>query len=175
MSQTFEQPESNDEEMTVTLDLEDGSSVECAIVTILTVNNQDYIVLLPLDENGENEDGEVWFYRYSENENDPNEEPVLDYIDDDDEYEAVADAFDEFLDTQEFDEITEQYFICLLPQCDPGGTPCFIGNSAGIPIKQETVSPYGCAPWFHIRTIFHRLLLRQRTGAFVLPQSALHQ
>ncbi len=108
MSQTFEQPESNDEEMTVTLDLEDGSSVECAIVTILTVNNQDYIVLLPLDENGENEDGEVWFYRYSENENDPNEEPALDYIDDDDEYEAVADAFDEFLDTQEFDEITEQ-------------------------------------------------------------------
>ena len=108
MSQTFEQPESNDEEMTVTLDLEDGSYVECAIVTILTVNNQDYIVLLPLDENGENEDGEVWFYRYSENENDPNEEPVLDYIDDDNEYEAVADAFDEFLDTQEFDEITEQ-------------------------------------------------------------------
>ena len=108
MSQTFEQPESNDEEMTVTLDLEDGSSVECAIVTILTVNNQDYIVLLPLDENGENEDGEVWFYRYSENENDPNEEPVLDYIDYDNEYEAVADAFDEFLDTQEFDEITEQ-------------------------------------------------------------------
>ncbi len=108
MSQTLEQPESNDEEMTVTLDLEDGSSVECAIVTILTVNNQDYIVLLPLDENGENEDGEVWFYRYSENENDPNEEPVLDYIDDDDEYEAVADAFDEFLDTQEFDEIAEQ-------------------------------------------------------------------
>ena len=108
MSQTFEQPESNDEEMTVTLDLEDGSSVECAIVTILTVNNQDYIVLLPLDENGENEDGEVWFYRYSENENDPNEEPVLDYIDDDNEYEAVADAFDEFLDTQEFVEITEQ-------------------------------------------------------------------
>ncbi len=108
MSQTFEQPESNDEEMTVTLDLEDGSSVECAIVTILTVNNQDYIVLLPLDENGENEDGEVWFYRYSENENNPNEEPVLDYIDDDNEYEAVADAFDEFLDTQEFDEITEQ-------------------------------------------------------------------
>ena len=108
MSQTFEQPESNDEEMTVTLDLEDGSSVECAIVTILTLNNQDYIVLLPLDENGENEDGEVWFYRYSENENDPDEEPVLDYIDDDNEYEAVADAFDEFLDTQEFDEITEQ-------------------------------------------------------------------
>ena len=100
MSQTFEQPESNDEEMTVTLDLEDGSSVECAIVTILTVNNQDYIVLLPLDENGENEDGEVWFYRYSENENDPNEEPVLDYIDDDDEYEEDEEIEDDD-DTEE--------------------------------------------------------------------------
>lgn len=105
MSQTFEQPENNDEEMTVSLDLEDGTHVECAIITILTVNEQDYIVLLPLDEDGNNEDGEVWFYRYSENENDPNEEPQLAYIEDDEEYEAVADAFDEYLDNQEFDEI----------------------------------------------------------------------
>lgn len=65
------------EEMTVELELEDGSSVTCAIVTILTVSDQDYIVLLPLDEEGENEDGEVWFYRYSENPNDPNEELFL--------------------------------------------------------------------------------------------------
>lgn len=97
----------NDEDMTVELDLEDGTRVVCAIVTILTLSNQDYIVLLPLDENGENEDGEVWFYRYHENPDDPNEEPELGYIDDDDEYEAVADAFDEYLDTVEFDEIVE--------------------------------------------------------------------
>ncbi len=56
----------NDEEMTVELDLEDGSRVTCAIITILTLQNQDYIALLPLDENGENTDGEVWFYRYHE-------------------------------------------------------------------------------------------------------------
>lgn len=97
-----------DEEMTVTLDLEDGSSVTCAIVTILTVQKQDYIVLLPLDEDGENQDGNVWFYRYSENENDPNEEPVLEYIEDDEEYEIVTDAFDEYLDNVEFDEIIEE-------------------------------------------------------------------
>lgn len=97
----------NDEDMTVELDLEDGTRVVCAIVTILTLSNQDYIVLLPLDENGENEDGEVWFYRYHENPDDPNEEPELGYIDDDDEYEAVADAFDEYLDTVEFDELVE--------------------------------------------------------------------
>lgn len=95
----------DDEEMTVELDLDDGSHVVCAIVTILTVDQRDYIVLLPLDENGQNEDGEVWFYRYSENPNDPNEEPELGFIDNDDEYEAVADAFDEYLDGVEFDEL----------------------------------------------------------------------
>ncbi len=52
---TKNQPE-NDMEMTVTLDLEDGTSVTCSIVTILTVKEQDYIVLLPLDAEGENED-----------------------------------------------------------------------------------------------------------------------
>lgn len=93
------------EEMTVELELEDGTSVTCAIVTILTVSGQEYIVLLPLDDQGDNRDGEVWFYRYSENPDDSNEEPILDYIDDDDEYEAVADAFDEYLDSAEFDEL----------------------------------------------------------------------
>ena len=96
-----------DEEMTVELNLDDGTTVVCAIITILEVEGQDYIVLLPLDENGENEDGEVWFYRYSENPDDPNEEPELGFIDSDEEYEAVADAFDEYLDGVEFDEIIE--------------------------------------------------------------------
>ena len=88
-----------DEEMTVELELEDGTVVNCAIITILTVEAKDYIVLLPLDEDGENEDGEVWFYGYSENPDDPNEEPILAYIEDDDVYEKVADAFDEYLDS----------------------------------------------------------------------------
>lgn len=91
-----------EEEMTVDLELEDGSVVNCAVITILEVDGKDYIVLLPLDDNGDNEDGEVWFYQYSENEDDPNEEPVLTYIEDDDEYEAVADAFDEYLDNEAF-------------------------------------------------------------------------
>lgn len=92
------------EEMTVELSLDNGQDVTCAVITILEVEGQDYIVLLPLDEKGENQEGEVWFYRYSENPDDPNEEPELDYIDSDEEYEKVADAFDEFLDNQEFDE-----------------------------------------------------------------------
>ncbi len=89
----------DDEEMTVELELDDGRSVTCAIITILTVDKKDYIALLPLDENGNNDDGEVWFYQYEENEDDPD--------DDDEEYENVADAFDEYLDNVEFDEIID--------------------------------------------------------------------
>ena len=65
-----------DEEMMVELDLDDGSHVVCAVITILECRKKDYIVLLPLDENGENNDGEVWFYRYYEDENDTNAEQI---------------------------------------------------------------------------------------------------
>ena len=96
------------EEMTVELELDDGSIVNCAVITILTVSEKDYIVLLPLNENGENEDGEVWFYGYRENPDDPNEEPELSYIEDDAEYEKVEEAFDEYLDNCEFDELLDE-------------------------------------------------------------------
>jgi len=95
--------EYDESDMTVDIELDDGTNVTCAIVTILTVSEKDYIVLLPLDEDGQSDDGEVWFYGYKEDENDPDAEPELIYIDDDDEYEAVADAFDEFLDNEEFE------------------------------------------------------------------------
>ncbi len=95
----------DDETMTVDMTLDDGTVVTCSIVTILSVENQDYIVLLPLDENGENHDGEVWIYRYFENESDPNAEPGIEYIDSEEEYEIVSDKFDEYLDNVEFDEL----------------------------------------------------------------------
>lgn len=95
----------DDESMTVDMTLDDGTTVTCAIVTILTLDKQDYIVLLPLDENGENTDGEVWIYRYFENEDYPDEEPRIEYIDDEEEYEMVSDKFDEYLDNAEFDEL----------------------------------------------------------------------
>lgn len=96
------------EEMTITLDLEDGTTIECAVITIFDMEGKDYIALLPLDETGENSDGEVWLYRYSENPDDPNEEPVLDFIEDDEEYQRAADCFDQYLDDCEFDEFVEE-------------------------------------------------------------------
>ncbi len=97
-----------DEEMTVTLDLDDGTSVTCAIITILTVQEKDYIVLLPVDEDEENEDGEVWFYQYVEDPDNEDADPELIFIESDEEYELVADAFDEFLDSAEFEENVEE-------------------------------------------------------------------
>lgn len=94
--------ENNDEDMTVELELDCGKVV-CKIVTILTVEDTDYIVLYP-EKNPLCEEGEVWFYRYTENPDDPNEEPELEYIEDDAEYEKVEDAFDEYLDNIDFEE-----------------------------------------------------------------------
>ncbi len=109
MAKNIEENETlNDEEMTVELELDDGTTVTCSIVTIITVDEKDYIALLPLSEDGTNDEGEVWFYGYSENPDDTNEEPALRYIDDDDEYERVVDAFDEYLDNCEFDEIIDE-------------------------------------------------------------------
>ena len=67
----------------------------------------DYIALLPLNENGDNEDGEVWFYRYFEDEEDALADPLLEYIDSNEELETVSAAFDEFLDSSEYDELLE--------------------------------------------------------------------
>lgn len=88
---------------TVTLTLDNGEVLECAILTIFPVQEKQYIALLPLNENGENEDGEVFLYRFEEVDGNP----TLDNIEDDDEYEMVADAFDELMDEQEFEEMDE--------------------------------------------------------------------
>ena len=96
-------PIGDDEDIVVTLDLEDGTQTDCEILTIFTVGERDYIALLPLDEQGEaNDEGEVYIYRYLEDEDGT---PELGNIDNDEEYEAVSDRFDELLDEAEFEEL----------------------------------------------------------------------
>lgn len=95
--------EFSEQDATVTLTLDDDTEVECAVLTIYPAGDKEYIALLPLDEDGENEEGEVFLYRYSETDGNP----ILDNIEDDAEYEIAADAFDELLDSEEFDEIVD--------------------------------------------------------------------
>lgn len=94
-----------DEYMTVTLTLDNDEVVECAVLTIFSADEKDYIALLPLGDDGEPQDGDVYLYRYIDH---GEEEPELENIEDDDEYEAVADAFDEWMDTQEFEDLDEE-------------------------------------------------------------------
>ena len=89
---------------TVTLTLDDDTELECAVLTIYPAGEHKYIALLPLDENGENHDGEVYLYRFSQEDG---QQPVLENILDDDEYDIAADAFDELLDNAEYDEIVD--------------------------------------------------------------------
>lgn len=91
------------EESTVTLSLEDGSEIECAVVAIFPAGDNQYIALLPLG-GVEEEEGEVYLYRFAEL---PDGELDLSNIEDDDEYELVADAFDELLDEEEFNELDD--------------------------------------------------------------------
>lgn len=93
----------NDDEMYVTLSLDDGTEAECVVVTILEAGGRDYIALLPM-EGEEAEEGEVFLYRYAE---DKDGNPDLSNIETDEEYELVADAFDEWLDEQEYDELVD--------------------------------------------------------------------
>ena len=88
---------------TMTLDLDDGSKVECIVVNVFTVNNRQYVALLPMNEDGSiDDDAQVWLYRFVElGEGDVQ----LDQIEDDEEYDLVSDYFDELLDAEEFDSL----------------------------------------------------------------------
>ena len=90
-----------EQEMTVTFTLDDDTEVECVVLTVFNAGEHEYIALLPM-EGADSEEGEVYLYRYSETEDGT---PNLDNIEDDDEYEIVAEAFDELLDAQEYDEL----------------------------------------------------------------------
>ncbi len=93
----------DDADVMVTLELDGDQTVDCEILTIFTIGEQDYIALLPMDSS-EFEEGEVFLYRYREDENGP----ALDNIESEEEYEAVADAFDEWVDSEEFAALDDE-------------------------------------------------------------------
>ena len=89
----------------ITLSLDDGTDLQCIVLDIFTVDDKDYIALQPME--GE-EDDNVFLYRFIQE--DEEDEPQLLSIEDDNEFEAVADAFEEILDAQEYDEMFDDEF-----------------------------------------------------------------
>ena len=89
----------------ITLTMTDDTQVNCVILTIFPVGDQEYIALLPLDENGGNTDGEVYLYKFSKAEDGS---PLLANIVDDDEYEAAGAAFDQVVIKARADEAANE-------------------------------------------------------------------
>lgn len=92
-----------DDELFVTLTLDDDTEIETEVITIFEVEGQDYIVLLPVEQ-GEDEEGEVYIYRYFE---DAEGNPSLDNIESEEEFEMVSEVFDEIIEDGEYDEDVE--------------------------------------------------------------------
>ncbi len=97
----FEYGLQDEEEMTVTLTLDDDTELECGVVAIFPVKDKDYIALLPLDDESE----EVFLYRFNQTSDD---DLTLENIEDDEEFEIVADAYDALVDDAEFDEMMDE-------------------------------------------------------------------
>jgi len=90
----------------ITLNMEDGSEVNCAVLGIFEVEEQDYIALLPLNEEMlETNESEGFIFRYSEDEEGL---PVLDPIEDDDEFEMVSTVLDEIMEITVEEEVEEE-------------------------------------------------------------------
>ncbi|MCR4868523.1 Protein of unknown function [Lachnospiraceae bacterium C10] len=91
----------NDTDVCVTLELENGESLDCEILVIYDVEDVSYIALMPVDESGNPfNDQEAILYRYAEAEDGS---PMIDNIESEEEYEIAAAAFDAIQD-EEFTE-----------------------------------------------------------------------
>lgn len=75
----------------VTFDDESDTEVPCSVLDIFECNGREYIAIAPKDEVEGEEEAEVYFYRYSEN----GEDVKLDDIETDEEWNDVAELFDQ--------------------------------------------------------------------------------
>lgn len=89
----------DENEDTIILSLEDGD-VECGIVASFPLNGKDYVALLPLSPLEGLEEDEILLYAYTREDDDFQ----LIEIENDDEFDAVADFFDELLDEAAFND-----------------------------------------------------------------------
>lgn len=90
-----------DGELTVAFEGEDGEGFDCKVMFYFTMDDQDFIALMPLS--GEYE-GEVYPYFYTEYEDGSYE---IDDIEDDEIYDLACERIDEILDDQEFEAMGE--------------------------------------------------------------------
>lgn len=84
----------------ISIQLEDGAEVSCQIVMIFRINDQKYIVLIP---EGDTSDGKGYLLRFSL---DSEGGPVLDNIENEEEYAHASEVFHQLFDDGETDHFS---------------------------------------------------------------------
>ena len=85
------------EELVVTITLDDDSTIDCIVIATYPVNDQDYIALLPIEE----DDGDdVLIFRYKELAED---EVEIDNIESE-EFQAASEEFEKLMEEIEDEE-----------------------------------------------------------------------
>ncbi|MBE5937562.1 MAG: DUF1292 domain-containing protein [Lachnospiraceae bacterium] len=92
--------EVEEEDLVVTLPLEDGTELECDVVVIFELAGQDYVALYPTS--GEPDEIYLMRCRY-----DGGEDMELEEITDEKEYQDVCDTFDDIMQEQEIEDLID--------------------------------------------------------------------
>lgn len=79
-----------------------GKETQFEVITVLEVDDNEYYVVCPVDSN--EDDDEAMVLKLDVNED---KEEVLTTVEDDDEFEKVAQAYDEWVDSQDDEEWDE--------------------------------------------------------------------
>ena len=91
----------DDLELSVTLPMEDGTELECDVILIFEENDTDYVALYP----SKGEPDEVYLFRC---EYDGGDNMDLEEIDDEDEYNSVAETFDAIMEESEWNDVMDE-------------------------------------------------------------------
>ncbi len=92
-----------DDDVMVTIELDNGQTVSCEILTVFELNSQNYIVVEPEEtyNDPDCDEADIYVYRYFEE----GDSYRLENIDSDEEYEAVSEALDELMDAAMYDNM----------------------------------------------------------------------
>lgn len=88
---------------TVTLFLDNNEEVICDVIAIFPARDSEYIALQPQGD----ENAQVYLYRFTET--DDESSPQLDNIEEDDEFEEVSEAFYEYMDENDYEDLDEVF------------------------------------------------------------------
>ncbi|MCQ2422896.1 MAG: DUF1292 domain-containing protein [Lachnospiraceae bacterium] len=88
---------------TVTLYLDNDEEVVCDVIAIFPARDGEYIALEPQNA----EDEMIYIYRFLETEDE--ESPKLENIEDEDEFNEVSEAFYEYMDENDYEDLDEEF------------------------------------------------------------------